>query len=231
MKKLLIILVTMLPLVVNADPVEIDGIWYNLIIKGKVAEVTQNPENISYTTDVIDIPSSVQYDGVTYSVTSIGSFAFSDCKNLISINLPNSIKDIESCAFSGCKNLPYISIPSSVTSIGKRAFYDCSLTFVNISDIEAWCKIQFDDISSNPLYYARHLYLNGEEIKVLNIPNSVSTIGNYVFSGHTNLTSVNLPNNVTSIGICAFEGCTSLTSINIPSSVKIIEAGTFLACI
>ena len=53
------------------------------------------------------------------------------------------------------------------------------MKIVNISDIEAWCKIQFDDISSNPLYYARHLYLNGEEIKVLNIPNSVSTIGEY----------------------------------------------------
>ena len=116
----------------------------------------------------------------------------------------------------------------SVTSIEDYAFSWCeSLTSVHISDIAAWCNIEFGYNFANPLYYAHHLYLNGEEVKDLVIPNSVTSI-DVTFSGCSGLKSVTIPNSVTSIGGSAFEGCSGLTSVIIPNSVTSIGGGCFL---
>ena len=54
------------------------------------------------------------------------------------------------------------------------------------------------------------------------IPDSVKRIGNRVFWGCTDLTSITIPDSVTEIGDSAFSGCTGLTSITIPDSVTVI---------
>ena len=155
------------------------------------------------------------------SVTSIGGGAFEYCSGLTSITIPNSVTSIGNSAFRGCRGLTSITIPNSVTSIEDDAFLGCSgLTSVHITDLEAWCKIAFsfshemdfqrsfaDIYSSNPLTYARHLFLNGEEVKDLVIPNSVTSIGVGAFYNCSGLTSVTIPNSVTSIGASAFEDC------------------------
>lgn len=188
----------------SADAVEIDGIYYNLITKAKEAEVTYNPNH--YSGDVV-IPETVKYEGVTYNVKSIGYRAFIECKNMTSI-----------------------TIPSSITYIGQEAFWNCNgLTAVYISDIAAWCSITYySSLSSdkNPLYYAHKLYLNGEEVKDLVIPDGVTFIGSYAFYSCESLTSVTLPNSVTSIGSCAFALC-NMTSFTIPSSITSIGSGAF----
>ena len=133
-------------------------------------------------------------------------------------------------AFRGCSGLTSVTIPESVTSIGDNAFFNCDgLTSVHISDLTAWCKIAFTNGSSNPLYYANHLYLNGEEITNLVIPEGVTSIGDYAFRGCSGLTSVTIPKSVTSIGGLAFQSC-SLTSIIIPESVTSIGFRAFSDC-
>lgn len=100
MKKILTIFIfAILPLIASADIIEISGIYYDLINKARTAEVTKNPNN--YSGDVV-IPPSVEYLGVTYNVTSIGSNAFAYSSDLNSITIPNGVISIGESAFAGC---------------------------------------------------------------------------------------------------------------------------------
>ena len=144
--------------------------------------------------------------------------------------IPNSVTSIGSYAFCGCAGLTSITIPESVTSIGKEAFSYTNLTKAEFASIESLCKIEFGSSGANPLGHAKHLYINGQEITDLIIPESVTSIGNYAFYGCKGLTSVTIPNSVTSIGSSAFQKCTGLTSVTIPNSVTSIGSSAFQDC-
>ena len=224
-KLLLVLLLSMTNMVAFAY--EVNGINYRF--SGTEATVTSSSPQ--YSGNVV-IPESVTYNGNTYSVTSIGDRAFYYCSGLTSVTIPNSVTSIGEKTFYGCSGLTSITIPNSVTSIGSMAFYECSgLKSVNIFDLAAWCNISFSSVDSNPLYYAHRLFLNGEEIIDLVIPNSVTSIGSYAFRSCSGLTSVTIPNSVTSIRLGAFSGCSGLTSVTIPNSVTRIGDYAFGGCI
>lgn len=169
----------------------------------------------SLTGEVV-IPSEITNGQDIYTVTEIGDRAFRDCSGLTAITIPNSITTIGNRAFYSCSSLTSITIPNSVTTIIADAFEDCKgLTSVNIHDITVWCNIKFENYASNPLHYAHNLYLNGEQVTELVIPDDVATISENAFNGCNYLTSVTISNSVTAIGNYAFAGCSGLTSVNI----------------
>jgi len=157
---------------------------------------------------VVTIPTNI--NGLT--VTSIGTNAFKNNTNLISVTIPNSVTSIGDYAFDYCTRLTSVTIPNSVISIGDFAFEECySLTSVTIpNSVTSIGEAAFIDCYS---------------LTSLTIPNSVTSIGYYAFYNCVGLTSVTIGNSVTSIGGGAFEYCSSLTSVTIPNSVTNIGAG------
>ena len=168
------------------------------------------------------------------NVTAISNNTFSGCTGLSSITIPSRITSIGDYAFWGCTGLTSICIPESVVSIGGNAFDGCSgLKKVIVPNISAWCRIAFSNQTSNPLYYAHHLYINdgSTELKDLIIPNNITSISQNAFYGCSGLTSVVIPDNVTSIGNHAFSRCDGIASLSLPSSVKSIGNYAFESCI
>ena len=205
-----LLLAFLLPLTALAHDFEIDGIFYN--INGNEASVTykgtsHNQFKGEYTGDVT-IPAAVAYNGTTYQVTSIGGFAFYGCPELTSITFPPTVKNVYRYAFNGCT----------------------SLTRVNITDLAAWCRINYETGDANPLHIAHHLYLNGTEVRYLEIPNTVSAIGKMAFLGCSGLTYIAFPDTDIAIGDFAFESCDGLSDVFIPQSVKSIGKAVFNNC-
>ena len=101
-------------------------------------------------------------------VTTIGGSAFFDCERLTSISIPHSVTSIGHYAFVNCTALSSVTIGSGVTSIGEYAFYGCKgLTKAEFASIESMCGIGFGSAAANPLCYAKHLYIEGEEVTSL----------------------------------------------------------------
>ena len=166
--------------------------------------------------DVV-IPSSVEHNNVTYSVTSIGDSAFNACSGLTSVSIPNSVTSIGSYAFNGCRGLTSVSIPNSVTSIGGIAFSYCiGLTSVTIPN-------GVTSIGSFAFYSCSGL-------TSVSIGNSVTSIGRCAFYGCSGLPSVTIPNSVTIIDTATFSYCSNLTSITIGNSVTSIKKNAFSEC-
>ncbi len=130
-KQLLLLVMMLLPLVVSAYDAKINGIYYNFDQNAKTAEVTC--DTYGYYSGSVDIPSTVNYRGNTYTVISIGYSAFRECSSLTLITIPNSLTNIGQYAFQNCRSLKSMTIPNGVTCIEDYAFQYCSnLSSVNI---------------------------------------------------------------------------------------------------
>ncbi len=150
---------------------------------------------------------------------------------LTDIVVPEGVESIGAEIFANYGKLNSITIPSSVKKIERNAFAYCDgLTNVYISDIAAWCSVEFESILANPLFEAKNLYLRGELLTSVIIPEGVTEISSCAFSGCNSLTNVSIPDSVTSIGEQAFYDCYSLINMVIPKSVTSIGRYAFDGC-
>lgn len=154
------------------------------------------------------------------SVTEIGLSAFIDCKDLIAINLPNSLKIINGMAFKGCINLISIDIPDTVTDLGPNTFDGCS----SLSAVR---------LSNSITVLNAYMFYGCVSLKQIKIPKSVTSLGygndGGCFMGCTQLTSIEIPSSVSFIGNDTFVSCRALKSIDI-SSVKNLYNRVFSGC-
>lgn len=224
LKRLFLSLMLLVALPSFAQSFESGGIYYNLTSNWDndtqssytTAYVSQSPEDARYSGDIV-IPSTVEYEGQTYTVTYIGSYAFENCKNLTSVQLPNTITRLEYGAFRYCANLKTINLPESLTTLS--------------GDVFEYCEKLADIIIPNSVAEIGSYAFSGcSSIENLVIPELVTKIENYTFQNCSNLKSIELPTSVTSIGEYAFRNCSSLTTIVIPESVKKIKSETFTGC-
>ncbi len=169
-----------------------------------------------------DIPETVTYDGIDYTVTAIGDGAFFNCVRTTGpLTLPNTITYIGDYAFAFCYGLTGdLTIPNSVTYIGERAFY--------LNGYNGNLTIGNSVITIGEQAFAGCSGLTGS----LNIPNSVTTIGKYAFANCSGLTgSLSISNSLLSISDGTFKTCSGLTGpLNIPYSIYKIGEEAFAYC-
>ena len=166
-------------------------------------------------TGEITLPETVQHDGITYSVTSIDSYAFCHCSDLTgNITIPNSVTTIGDYAFSNCYQLTGdLIIPNSVVSIGYYAFGYC--------DGFTGSLIIGNSVTSIGEKAFKHCFCLTCD---LIIPNSVTSIGHEAFSFCRKLTSTTIPNSVTYIGENPFMGCKGLEQIIVESGNPVYDS-------
>ena len=167
--------------------------------------------------------------GLNSIITLFDEFWFKQNKALTSIVIPNGVTTIDNYAFSWCTELSEITIPSSVTEIGFGAFNSTGkIKRVNITDIDALCRISFgNNYYATPFYNGAHLYVNGEELTVLNVPQDVKKVDDYAFYGCQSITEVNIPNGVEQIGYYAFYYCSNLRKVTIGENVNYVGQSAF----
>ena len=182
------------------------------MINGKpVTAFTSGTFNHNTWITSVTIPDGVI--GIDYS-------AFSGCTGLTNITIPDSVTSIGDYALRDCSSLTNVTIPDSVTRIGRSAFLGCSsLTKVNYTGtVDQWAEISFSIIDSNPLCYAKNLYINNKFVTEI-VLTTATKISDSAFSGCTGLSNVTIPDSVTSIGDSAFYGCNNLAKLNYTGTV------------
>ena len=222
LRHLLTVLLLLCSVVANAYDFEVDGIYYS-ITPGKTVEITSLGYN--YNRSLV-IPESVTYNGVTYSVTSIGYLAFAYCTGLTSIKIPNSVTSIGDAAFYNCTRLKSVKVKSGNSVYDSRencnAIIETATNELIVGCQNTIIPNSVTSIGGGAFFYCSWLSIT--------IPNSVTSIGERAFYGCIKLTSIEIGDGVRSIGEAAFSNCIGLTSITIPNSVKSIGNEAFAYC-
>lgn len=163
---------------------------------------------------IFNIPSTVNYNSQTYTVTSIGNNAFKGDTGLEGVTIPNTITSIGDWAFDTCVKLTSIIIPDSVNSIGMGAFINCT----NLASIT---------LPNSLTTIAAHTFSYCNKLTSIDLPDSLISIQQNAFNYCSSLESVVIPDKVTTIEYFAFTRCSSLTKIVIPASVTSISYEVF----
>lgn len=187
------------------------------------------------------------------SVTEIGEDAFSECESLQCVTIPDSVTKIKAWAFHSCSNLKSITIPDGVTSIEDNVFCFCKgltriIISASVTEIGDWGLRECNSLKNisvspdNPSYSSVEgvlfnkdktvliKYPIGKEGNTYTVPDSVTEIKKWAFSGCESLKTITLSNRLTSIKACAFCSCSNLKNIMIPDRVRKIGSGAFGFC-
>ena len=166
------------------------------------------------------------HNNISSSPLRIAGNLYIDDKLVTDLVITEGTSIIKAGVFQGCRCLESITLPKSLEYVDRCAFWETEPKRINISDIESYCNVIFID---NPLARAGHLFLNGQEITTVEVPNTVTQLYG-TFMGALSLTSIKIPNSVKSISENTFCLCSSLEEIDLPENLEGIGGEAFQYC-
>ncbi len=218
-----------------ADVITIDDINYKITSEDdKTVCVTSGG---TYVGDVV-VPAAVVIDGVVYTVTSTEAYAFNNCTDLITVELPSTLKELGRYTFNRCSSLEQVNIPDGITCIPYGCFFSTGLTSMtlpeSVSSIEGYAfayTSKLTDINiTDAITDLGEAAFCGSGITKVTIPAGITSIPKFAFSICTQLDSVTLHNGITEICDNAFAADPLLKSITLPESVTTLGASAFATC-
>jgi len=234
-KKFLFIVFMMFALTASAS-VKIGDFYYELNAETQTAELVAKRGKYWFYEEVV-IPSSVNYEGIDYNVTSIANAAFEECY-MTSVTISEGVTKIGNGAFVGCSRLTSVTIPNSVTTIGNSAFYRCSalpsiiipdgVTTIGEEAFDGCTELTSVSLGSGLTSIGKWAF-HAVGITSITFPQSLRVISTRAFEGCQGLTEVVIPDGVTTIGWRALGNCQNLTTVTVGKGIETMDAGTFEA--
>ena len=219
-------------------------LYYNITSSSTpyTVEVTYKSLRANYSNTTLVIPSSVEYNGITYTVSSIGAQAFMNCKQLTAITIPNSVIAIGGSAFSGsalykdvnnwdneCLYIDNCLIAAKNTLSGTCVIKEGTRVIAG-SAFGTCASLTAVDIPNSVIGIGSGAFRNCSALTSVVIPSGVTSIEDYTFNECTSLSSITLPNTITSIGDFALYNCSTLVAFDMPTHVKSIGKAAFMDC-
>lgn len=201
-----------------------------LVLSGMIGKtdlpILQKLENAEY----IDM-SDCEFVRINYGYNSdyIDETVLPASGNLIELILPKSVTNMSQTAFSNQKGLMDLTLPTDLSSIYLNVSPCVNLQNIYVPE-ESACYTSINGVLFSKDKKSIERYPIGRNNIEYNIPEGVTNIGDYAFSGCKSLTSINIPQGVTQIGHCSFENCTNLSQVSLPEGLDIIGAGCFYSC-
>ena len=220
-------------------------LYYNITSSSEpyTVEVTYKSLRANYSNTTLVIPSSVEYNGITYTVTSIGAQAFMNCKQLTAITIPNSVIAIGGSAFTSsalykdesnweneCLYVDNCLISAKRTLSGSCAIKEGTRVIAG-SAFGTCASLTAVDIPNSVIGIGSGAFRNCSALTSVVIPSGVTSIEDYTFNECTSLSSITLPNTITRIGDFALSNCSTLVAFDMPTHVKSIGKAAFGNCI
>ena len=194
-------------------------LYYNITSENTVAVTYYSyiSDSNNYVNGDVVIPSTVEYNGTTYSVASIDSWAFDCCYSLTSVSIPNSVTAIGTGAFYWCLFISSINIPEGITSLENHTFYAC----LSLTDIV---------IPNTVNTIGKYAFAYCEDLASIQLPSSLTELDTCAFYHCKSLNAVSFPNGLTRIGAWAFDSCVNLSNITLPEGLTTMEKSAFREC-
>ncbi|MBO7468144.1 MAG: leucine-rich repeat protein [Bacteroidaceae bacterium] len=234
---------------------ESNGVYYYITSSTNMTvEVTYYSQTNNKYTGMVGIPATVTYNGKTYTVVGIGSYAFVGCTNLTGVNFTSKlITYIGERAFSGCNGMTSFAIPYWITSVGNYAFAGCyGITKVSFpeSNNTLWlgygsskgsahglfedCQLTSVEIRRPLNYYVDSKYgyspfANQANLKSITFGSNVTRMPGNVFYGNNSISSYTVPSHITELSNYAFCGFGAKT-ITLNEKTETISDYCFSGC-
>lgn len=223
---------------VHVKAFEAGDLYYNILSEAPLQCEVTFPETGVYSGN-IEVPSIVEFEGVEYTVTGIGHYAFAGSETLANIVLPPTIKAVGRNAFQNCTGLTEMKLPETVSEIGQQTFYGCAslktfsgmgVEVIGTSAFSGCTNLVNVEVRNEKLTrIGENAFKNCKSLELFVIPGPIE-LGEGIFTGCNSLRTINLGHELDEIPDYTFNGCLALETIYGVETLVYIGNSAFQAC-